>query len=423
MSENGGTLTVYQRMNDPLAAITLMGNAIAKSGMYGCGNIEAGQVLAMECLHQNTPPLSILRRFNIMFGRLSMKAEAMLAGFEQEGGKYEIISRTPDLIRVIFTINGKSHNLSLSWEEAQKEPFAYQGKEDDVVGKLVKGERPPLKPKYATPRSRMQMLWARLVSDSVRFLCPRVVTGVYTPEEIDDFTDEEAEVARAAKTNGRGPKPTPVVDPAKAAAVDVPFELKVSPDKPGATVTPATVTGSESTPAQWDAIRQLFDTLYGRGTDKRQKTFDAALAKRNAKSLSDLSAAQADEIIAALRSKVESTRAAADAALPRVEPPSPAEDPTTASSGPCTPELDAQIKSELQQWKQIDPATYDKEFVWLKGKLAESKRAKIAELSYGDAKKLLAAVQTRNLASFIQASLQPKPEKPVAAATPEAATA
>lgn len=407
MSENGGTLTVYQRMSDPLQAVNELGTAIAKSGMFGCGSIDQGKVLALECLARGMPPLTLAERYHVVQGKLMMKYDAMLAEFHAMGGKHRIISRTEEKAEIELLIDGERHVETLTWDQAKQEkwPFKSDGKS--------------IKDNWATPKARRQMLWARVVSEGVRALRPGVNNGRYVAEEIegDDPPHAGNGHAAAAPAAPAAPaaKPT-TVDPAKAAAVDVPFELKVSPDKPGATVTPSTA--AESTPRQWDDIRQLFDSLYGAGTDKRQKTFDAAIAKRNAKSLNDLSAAQADEIIAALRSKVESTRTAADAALPRVEPPTPTEDPATAGSGPCTPELDAQIKSELQQWKQIDPATYDKEFVWLKGKLAESKRAKIAELSYGDAKKLLAAVQVRNLASFIQASLQPKPEKPAAVATP-----
>jgi hypothetical protein len=408
MSENGGTLTVYQRMNDPLQAVNELGTAIAKSGMFGCGSIDQGKVLALECLARGMPPLTLAERYHVVQGKLMMKYDAMLAEFHAMGGKHRIISRTEEKAEIELLIDGERHVETLTWDQAKQEkwPFKSDGKS--------------IKDNWATPKARRQMLWARVVSEGVRALRPGVNNGRYVAEEIEGDDPPHAGNGHAAAPAAPAPAAKPV-DPAKAAAVDVPFEVKVSPNQPGAAVTspqPAASTQAESTPRQWDDIRQLFDTLYGHGTEKRHKTFDAALAKRNAKSLSDLSAAQADEIIAALRSKVESTRAAADAALPRVEPPSPAEDPTTASSGPCTPELDAQIKSELQQWKQIDPATYDKEFVWLKGKLAESKRAKIAELSYGDAKKLLAAVQTRNLASFIQASLQPK-----VVATPEPVTA
>lgn len=38
-------------------------------------------------------------------------------------------------------------------------------------------------------RARMQMLWARCVSDGVRTVAPQCCCGIYTPEETDDFAD------------------------------------------------------------------------------------------------------------------------------------------------------------------------------------------------------------------------------------------
>jgi hypothetical protein len=46
-----------------------------------------------------------------------------------------------------------------------------------------------IKDNYATPRARMQMLWARTVSDGVRSICPGATRRRYTPTEIADFTD------------------------------------------------------------------------------------------------------------------------------------------------------------------------------------------------------------------------------------------
>jgi len=186
----------------------------------------------------------------------------------------------------------------------------------------------------------------------------------------------------------------------KAKAVDVPFEVKVSPDNPGVS------TDLPSTVQQWDAIRDLFDSIYGHGTEIREKNLNAALAKRGCKALAGLTIDQANEIIAALRKKVESVKSAANAAVPRVEPPTPAEDPKLC--GPCTPEQEREIKEQLTQWKQVDPTKYDEEMKWLKAKLAESKRTRINELSYKDAERLLSAVKVKNLQSFIQASLEAK---------------
>ncbi len=387
-----GTLTVYQRMPDQLEAVKVLGTAIAKSGMFGCGSIEAGMVFATECMFRNMPPLSMAERYHVIFGKLSMKAEAMLAGFEREGGSYKVISRTPELVSIEMTPpNGKPEVLSLSWEDAQKEPFPYEGKEDAIVKVLTKGGKPELKPKYATPRSRMQMLWARLVSDSVRFLCPQVVSGTYTPEEIEDFDENQA----AAKSNGNGKAnktsataaaTPPVKQEPQGEVIEVDFVVvKDEPktDKPSA--------DEFTTPAQRARIDELFDAL-GMTGDQRTK----ALAKRNASTLRDLKSTLADELITALESRVKPT-------LPTLEVTG---DPNGATCGLCTEQQEKAIKSAFEEWKQVDREKCDAAIVDFKKKLHEAGYTKIRDLSANDAARLCDGIKTRTLASFITRSLE-----------------
>lgn len=169
-------LSVYQKMADPLAFIEKMGMAIAKSGMFGCKNAESGQVLAMTCLSERKSPTEIARRYHIIDGKLSMKAGAMLADFKIRGNKYKVIERSPNRAAIEMTNEFQTQTFELTWEEAQLEPFVY-------------GKAKQLKDNYATPRIRMQMLWARVVSDGVEVMAPEISYGVYTPEEISDYPE------------------------------------------------------------------------------------------------------------------------------------------------------------------------------------------------------------------------------------------
>lgn len=409
MSDNG-TLTVYERMPDQLQAAQVLGTAIAKSGMFGCGSVEAGIVFAAECMFRNLPPLTMAQRYHVIFGKLSMKAEAMLAGFEAEGGKYRVLSRTPELVSIEMTpANGQATTLSLSWDEAQREPFVYEGKEDAVVEQLLAGKQPRLKPKYATPRSRMQMLWARLVSDGVRFLCPRVVSGVYTPEESEDIHE----------ANGNAVPPSAsVVDQAEAAAkqaaIDAVFEPKQPAESPVAE--PATPP-KQTAPLMYDeqpacvqvrqGIEEMFVTL-GMTVEQQQ----AALAKRGVNSLRSLTNAQGAELMGKLK-EVFFAREKARQQTP-IEP---GHEPVYSCSGQCTAEQERRIKAALTEWAQIDNAAYTTEMTAFKQKLVASGRQKIVDLSANDAARLYDAIQSRKLASFCQRSLEQWKPKDATAAT------
>ena len=174
--------------------IKTAGALLAQTELFGTKNPAEGFVIAAMC-HQDGVSFSEWMQSNHMIkGKVSKKADAMLADFAKDGGTYKIISRTPEVASVELNLDGNTHTSTLTWEEAQNEPFVYSGKEEDVVKALSTPEGRQnlknnfIKPKYATPRARMQMLWARAVSDGVRTLDPAACCGTYTPEEVDDFT-------------------------------------------------------------------------------------------------------------------------------------------------------------------------------------------------------------------------------------------
>lgn len=185
--------TVYDRAANVAEFLVNVGRAIHSSGMFGCQSPSQGYVLALECAARRMPPLALTERYHLILGKLSMKAEAMRTDFANAGGTYDLIERTPEKAAIKLVWKRKSHVFTLTWEAAQEEPYVYQGKEGDVVAKLVAGKRSELKlkDKYATPGSRMQMLWARVTSDAIRAIASEVTIGRYTPEEITDFANVE----------------------------------------------------------------------------------------------------------------------------------------------------------------------------------------------------------------------------------------
>lgn len=184
MNENA--ILPVKGMNDILA----VGRFIAQSGMFGVNNEAEGFVIASACHHERISLMEFKETYNIIHGTPSMRSDAMLSRFVSRGGRYKIISRTPDLAAIRTFFMDDENEFSLSWEEALQEPFPYNGKESDVLELLAAGKTPSLRAKYRTPRSRMQMLWARVVSDAIRAVDPTAVKGTYTPEEVSDFTDK-----------------------------------------------------------------------------------------------------------------------------------------------------------------------------------------------------------------------------------------
>jgi hypothetical protein len=183
-------LSIFDKITDPKETAKQLGAAIVESKVFGCSNSGQGEVLAWECLVLRIPPLRLAQTYHLIMGKLTMRADAMLAGLVERGGTYVVKSRTPEAAAIEITHRGNVETFALTWEEAKKEPFAYEEQDGKVVEMWnetdpKKKKEPTLKTKYSTPRARMQMLWARVVSDGVRTMAPEVNSGRYTPEEFD----------------------------------------------------------------------------------------------------------------------------------------------------------------------------------------------------------------------------------------------
>lgn len=208
-----------------VADLEKIGELFERSGMFGCSKQGQGMVLAMSCHLGGMTPLEFRAKYHLIDGNPCMKAEAMLAEFSRIGGKYRVLARTDERAEVELTMAGQTQKFCLTWDEAKGEPFVW--KTDKVTHKPTN----ELKTNWATSRTRMQMLWARVISDSIRVMAPQVNMGTYTPEEVQDFAPTvdvtppsgEYTPPRAIKEPiGRKPKTPPATEPATTTPADSP---------------------------------------------------------------------------------------------------------------------------------------------------------------------------------------------------------
>lgn len=176
----------YNKINDPMQAIQLMGEMISGSGMFGCTKVEQGMVLAMQCLAEGKAPLELAKTYHIIEGKLTMRADAMLGRYLASGGKVKWIERTDKRVAGIWTCDGNDVEIGVSLDEMMKNGVAIAG-----AGKL----------KANWQKFPRQMLTARCISEAIRLLMPQIVAGIYTPEEVSDFSNAEKNII---------PKPVPV---------------------------------------------------------------------------------------------------------------------------------------------------------------------------------------------------------------------
>jgi hypothetical protein len=185
----------YNKINDPMQAIQLMGEMISGSGMFGCTKVEQGMVLAMQCLAEGKAPLELAKTYHIIEGKLTMRADAMLGRYLASGGKVKWTERTDKRVAGVWTCDGNDVEIAVSLDEMMKNGVAIAG-----AGKL----------KANWQKFPRQMLTARCISEAIRLLMPQIVAGIYTPEEVSDFSNAEKNIT---------PKPVPVA--AQVADVEI----------------------------------------------------------------------------------------------------------------------------------------------------------------------------------------------------------
>jgi hypothetical protein len=171
-------------MQLPISSMSDLANAgdlLARSGMLGQDvTPAAGFVVACDCYAQGITFLQWLETYNLVHNRPAMRTDAILARFNALGGKHEILERSPTRSAVRLTPpNGSPVEFQLTWDEIKDESY-------------TKDKRGNYSRRYATEHSRKQMLWVRLISDSVRAILPQACAGAYPPEIVEDFDDHES---------------------------------------------------------------------------------------------------------------------------------------------------------------------------------------------------------------------------------------
>ena len=196
-----------------LGEMDRMADAIARSGLFGMKTKDQALALMIVAQAENRHPGSVATEYHIIQGRPALKADAMLARFQQAGGVVEWQEYTDTKVSGLFSHSVNSPKpVLIEWTFAQATKAGLTGKDNWK--------------NY--PRA---MLRARVVSEGVRTVYPAVCVGVYTPEEVQDFEPAEAPRGRKAKDMGAAV----IVGPdEKATGGTPPSDAGTPPAAPGA---------------------------------------------------------------------------------------------------------------------------------------------------------------------------------------------
>lgn len=166
--------------------------AIAKSNLFGMKTSDQALALMAIAQAEGYPAALAARDYHVIQGRPTLKADAMLARFQQAGGKVEWHSYTDEKVEATFSHpQGGSVKVDWTMERAQK---AGLHEKDNWRG---------------YPRAMMR---ARVISEGVRTVWPGVTVGLYTPEEIQDLPENDPRVIQGQYEHVQDPQ-SPSTDP------------------------------------------------------------------------------------------------------------------------------------------------------------------------------------------------------------------
>jgi len=168
-----------------------MAGAIAASGLFGMKDKNSVLALMAVAQAEGLHPATAARDFHIIQGRPALKADAMLARFQNAGGKVEWEVYTDEKVTGIFSHpNGGSLAVTWTIEQAQR------------IG-LVK-------PGSGWQKFPRAMLRSRCISEGIRSVFPGSVTGFYSPEEVSDFEPPTKDLGKVEIVSHETSKPTSI---------------------------------------------------------------------------------------------------------------------------------------------------------------------------------------------------------------------
>jgi hypothetical protein len=166
---------------------------IAASRLFPVANATEAFALMMLCQSKGLHPMTAVERYHIIEGRPSMRADAIQAEFQRLGGKIEIVRADAEEARAIF-----SHHTHQPKPIEQFVTLA-----DFKASGLTNGKEGMKKNWRQSPGD---MLWARLVTKTIRKIYPGIVAGIYSTEEVQDMADDaeprtvQGQIQRQAET-------------------------------------------------------------------------------------------------------------------------------------------------------------------------------------------------------------------------------
>lgn len=178
-----------------------MAATMAKSGLFGVKTADQALALMIISQAEGRHPAFAAQEYHIIQGRPSLKADTILARFQQSGGSVEWHVYTDEKVEATFSHPASPKPVKLDWTIGRAKKVVNWNDKKNKMEALTE--------KLNWQNYPRAMLRSRVISEGVRTCYPGVIVGIYTPEEIEDGIAElditptvataAAQVAESAK--------------------------------------------------------------------------------------------------------------------------------------------------------------------------------------------------------------------------------
>jgi hypothetical protein len=148
--------------------IKTMAEAVAASNLFGIKTPAQAMALMLIAHAEGQHPAVAARDYHIIQGRPALKAEAMLARFQNAGGKVRWTELSDKRVAAVFS-HPQGGEIEVDWTIDRAKAAGLAGKDNWKT--------------YPRP-----MLRSRVISEGIRTVYPGCISGFYTPEEVIDIT-------------------------------------------------------------------------------------------------------------------------------------------------------------------------------------------------------------------------------------------
>lgn len=189
-----------------------MAQDIYESRLFGVKSAQEALGLMLLAQSEGLHPMKAIQEYSIIQGKPAMKSAAMLARFQRDGGTHKFTVYTKTRVTGLFT-HPRGGELEVTWTLDDAKRIGLAGKDN-------------------WKNYPEAMLTARVAAQAVRALAPGVLQGMYTVEEVRDFTPQEIEAIPAPPQLalvGSNEDPAPAQLPARPEFEEVQEEEPVAP--------------------------------------------------------------------------------------------------------------------------------------------------------------------------------------------------